>query len=210
MRKGSALFNVPFGPSMWRLVGAYVMYVFVVALLVIACAVAARVGRETVQAGLGYTKTAIALGTLAAVLFLVGASIFIAVKMSFFLAPVAVAERKASLIRSWELSKGNFWRLFAIALAIAIPLGLVDFAIDYALVGADAFPHVKTQMSGAELAAYRAHQQEMTRHAFEVSGQYWYVYYPLQLLIELIGYSVAAGASACAYQSLMRPATMSE
>lgn len=202
LRKGQALLQFPFGPSSWRLMGAYLMCGFVLILLSIACSLAARIGNDTLQAGLGHTPTAIALGTLAALLFILGASIYISVKMSFFLAPVAIAEHKASLIRAWELSKGNFWRLLAVVLAIVIPILLLSVAFAYAQMGDDAFPHVQARMTSAELAAFHHHQQEVARRAFELTERYWYVFYPLNLLLTVITYGLTAGSAAAAYRAL--------
>lgn len=62
--------------------------------------------------------------TAGAVVAIVGfdlaALIFVGVRLASLVAPVTVAEGKVDLIRAWELSKGNFWRLF---LVLAVTLG---------------------------------------------------------------------------------------
>ena len=61
--------------------------------------------------------------------------IFAVLRLGFLLTPVVVAENRISLRRPWELSRGNFWRIFAIALAIVIPLALLAFLLMLLVVG---------------------------------------------------------------------------
>jgi hypothetical protein len=75
-----------------------------------------------------------AFGSLAA---LIAACLFIyfAVRFLFFMAPVTVAEREFGMFRSWELSKGNFWRIFVVLFITWVPVFLVFEGIVGTLVG---------------------------------------------------------------------------
>jgi hypothetical protein len=61
--------------------------------------------------------------------------LYVAFRLSFLIAPVAAAEDKARLKRAWELSAGNFWRIFAIILAIIVPVFIVMGVCEFALMG---------------------------------------------------------------------------
>jgi hypothetical protein len=57
------------------------------------------------------------------------AVIFAMVRLSFLIAPVAVAEKRIGLIRSWELTSGNFWRIVAVWLVTLLPLFFLELAL---------------------------------------------------------------------------------
>jgi hypothetical protein len=68
-----------------------------------------------------------------------GVFVYFAVRFLFFVAPVTVAEREFGMFRSWELSKGNFWRIFAVLFVTWVPVFLVFEGIIGSLVGANIF-----------------------------------------------------------------------
>jgi hypothetical protein len=59
--------------------------------------------------------------------------IFITVRFAFLIAPVAVAEDKPALARSWSLSAGNFWRMLAVMLGAAGPGVFLKYFLDVTL-----------------------------------------------------------------------------
>jgi len=128
----------------------------VVGVAVVAAAAAAHTGE------VGNVMLASAFGSLAAV---IAAFVFIyfAVRFLFFMAPVTVAEREFGMFRSWELSKGNFWRIFAVLFVTWVPVIVVFEGIVGALVGTSvlfpifkivqANPHAGAALFPAALAA---------------------------------------------------------
>jgi hypothetical protein len=46
-------------------------------------------------------------------------------RVGFLLPPAVVAEERSGLRRSYELTKGNFWRALAVVLALGLPLALL-------------------------------------------------------------------------------------
>jgi hypothetical protein len=70
-------------------------------------------------------------------LFLLGLVVYVGVRLS--LAPVATfAEKRLSLFESWELTRGQFWRLlgaYVLALACVVVLGLLALVVFTAVAG---------------------------------------------------------------------------
>jgi hypothetical protein len=64
------------------------------------------------------------------------AVLYVFTRVFYFVGPAVVAERQLILNRSWQLTRGNFWRIFVILLATLLPLYLLQAV----LVGAIAFP----------------------------------------------------------------------
>lgn len=60
--------------------------------------------------------------------------IYALVRLSFLIVPIAVAEKRIGLIRSWELTKGNFWRIIGVWLVTLLPLFVVEMVFVFALV----------------------------------------------------------------------------
>jgi hypothetical protein len=204
LRTGNAWLQFPFGAATWRLIGAYLLYfivlivlyigVFVVSLLFagIAAGVAGTSGgNRGMLAGAG-------IAAVIFVLFVCCAFIYIATRLSFLLAPVVIAEHKISLFRSWELTKGNFWRIFVVFLAIIIPLFVLEFAVLGAIYGSSLIPPIHPGVTPEELNAFSQHQRQMMAN----SQNWWFITYPLGLLVSVIFYGIFTGASAFAYRAV--------
>ncbi len=84
---------------------------------------------------------AIGVGILLYLSMLCGV-IYVAIRLNFFLPPIIVSEKKIDILRSWNLSEGNVWRIIGIYIGIALPfialLVLADTAILIAVV-----PHLQ-------------------------------------------------------------------
>jgi hypothetical protein len=77
-------------------------------------------------------NTRLVLGVGAAVLFgvvIICGLIYASIRLLFLLAPATVAENRFGLWRSWELSRGNFWRLFAVGLLIALTFLIFEIIV---------------------------------------------------------------------------------
>jgi hypothetical protein len=66
--------------------------------------------------------------------------IFITVRFAFLIVPVAVAEDKPALSRSWSLSAGNFWRMLAVMLGAVGPVVFFNYFLEV-LLAALMMPH---------------------------------------------------------------------
>ena len=111
---------------------------------------------------------------------------------------MVVAEHKVSLIRPLELGNVNFWRMFAVILSILIPFMVVEGAVFWTVYGSSLIPPIHSGVTQEELNAFSVHQRQMLAN----SQQWWFITYPLGLLIGLIFYGLFSGASAFAYRAL--------
>ena len=57
---------------------------------------------------------------------LLGALIYVQARLVYLLVPVTVVEKRFGLWRSWELSKGNFWRIVVVAVGTVAPLVILE------------------------------------------------------------------------------------
>ena len=122
--------------------------------------------------------------------------IFCAVRFGFLLFAATIAEDRIALARSWTLSHGNFWRMFAVLLALFLPFLIVEIIGLFAL---GIFPHFP---AGATPAEIRALQQATSAAATARMQHYWYIVYPVSAALNLLIYSLAAGAQSFAYRVL--------
>ena len=129
LRTGPALFYFSLDAAFWRLLGAYLLAgllafsaMFLVAFGMTIAAVAFL--------GQGAGEAILVAALIPVMVFL--CLIYLFLRLMFFQAAVAVAEGERIVRRSWSLSKGNFWRIFAVLLAIVVPLFIVQFAVQIA------------------------------------------------------------------------------
>jgi hypothetical protein len=206
LRTGNAFLQFPFGAAAWRLMGAYLLYFLVMIviyiLLVIGSLIFAGIfGALFANIRAGAVAGWVGLLALIPACIAVGAIIYIAVRLSFLLTPVAVAER-VSLTRAWQLSKGNFWRIFVILLALVIPLIILEVLVFVYVLKMPLIPPLHPGVTPEEIQAFALQQQAANRQMMLTMQQYWYLTYPISFLIGLIVYGQFVGASAYAYRAV--------
>jgi len=168
IRKGPALAYFSLGANEWRVVGGFgLLYLVLMAFLLmfgLIGAVLGLAGGAVLQNQSVMVATAGALGLVG-----VAAMIYVFVRLSFFFVPVALNEGGLSLPRSWQLTAGNFWRIFAIGLAVTLPLLIVQAGAEYIVLGPGYFDSIaKALADPANIARYQAEQAEMARAATPV------------------------------------------
>lgn len=202
LRTGNAFLQFPFGAPAWRMMGAFLLFYIVLIVLYVLFIIGAFVFGIVVSAvGAGHSSPMVA-GIIAGLagLFVLCAFVYISVRLSFLLTPVVVAEKSVSLIRAWELARGNFWRIFVIILALIIPLIVLEGIYIYEVYGGNFLPPFHG--TPEQLQAFAQHQQEVNRQVMENTQHYWYIYYPVGLAFTLIVLGVFCGASAFAYRAV--------
>lgn len=139
LRKGPALFNFHFGIAELRVFGAIVALVAIFALFLMIYLFVVGLLAGVAQSGASPAAGA-AVGLLA-IIFL-PALFFVMVRLSFFVIPATISEGGIGLARSWQLTRGNFWRIMLIGLATLGPLLIVTAIAELAILGPDFFmPH---------------------------------------------------------------------
>ncbi len=132
---GAAEFNLFLSfLSILLVVGAVYIAIFLGAILfgivvgLVAKTAVASLGQSAAVAG------GVAVGVLVAALALC-AVLYVVARLTFLVAPVTVAGGKIDLIRAWMLTKGNFWRIFLIGAGVLLPITLVLFGAEVAILG---------------------------------------------------------------------------
>lgn len=182
-------FFFSFDSQVWRMVGAYVLLVLLFWALTIGIAIGIALVSAALAKALPAVQAPLTL-LLACVAVLWG--IYAAVRLQFFLPAVVVAENRIGLRRSWDLGRGNFWRIVGIVIVIALPIGIVQSIFTNLLLQTSMTVNPATMMTPEQVRAYFA-------ATMSAAGRVW----PLLVLIELL-YVVAvtglgAGAIANAY-----------
>ena len=131
LRQGAATFHFAFGRPEWQMVSAMLLCAVLLGAMAVAfsatVALFALFLRPEANA---LIATFVALYVLAGI----GGLIYAAVRLGFLLWPVVVAEEKVDLGRGWALTAGNFWRAFAVILAVTAPVLVVN-AISILMIG---------------------------------------------------------------------------
>jgi hypothetical protein len=187
-RKSGALAHFAFGQAEWRLFRASLgVAAFLFALLLIVSMVmGAALGPRTISANL------ISLAVFYA------AVIFFGLRFGFLLPAVAVEETGPVLPRSWILSNGNFWRMLAVFLAVALPVRLLMVVVEVVLEGPGILQ--PRYLTSTAMLAVQMHAE----------NQYMPITAGILFLIAPLALGLVLGASAYAFQALRttsRPAS---
>ena len=150
--------------------GAYFLLIILMVAFFVAVAIAGGITALLVALVVHSMSNAAMVATsvlcvVAGVLAVIAAFIYFAVRLAFFVVPVTVCEGEFGVFRSWELSKGHFWPIFAVLLLTWLPLIVVAYAIWGAVIVATILPAILHAVS-----ATGAHNPALAR---EIVGIIW-------------------------------------
>ena len=127
------------GKDELRVVGAFLVYLaliygavlaaFIVMGIAAAIVGALIAGGAFSQINFAALRPWFAGGIVAVVLAFIGALIYVQARLVYLLVPVTVVEKRFGLWRSWELSRGNFWRIVVVAIGTVAPLVLLELIL---------------------------------------------------------------------------------
>lgn len=201
----SPYFFFTLGKPLWRLIGAYLLVVLLLIAAILVFVFAAGILAAIFTGVTGVAKGAKPSGAAAGVLGLAVviivpivycAFIYGLVRQTFFLTPVVVAEERLGLRRAWSLGRGNFWRMFVIILALLVPFVILEgvFLIEFVWQGLP--PTAAQGATPEQITAWSMNSATRMQH-------YWFVLYPIYLIVSVIFYGYVCGAQAFAYRSLV-------
>ena len=208
---GQSFVFVSLGKPFWRMAGAYFAVMIILSavevVLIIVFVIIALITGGTAALSLGGDKAALAplavAGAAIGVIAILCAFFYIAVRLTFLLTPVIVAEERFDLIRPWRLAGGNFWRIFAIGIGIFLPLFVLIAAVSIpAYLGAMwPLPHLPHLSDDPQQAAHSV--DALFAWLIDRARAHWYMIVPVPLVSTALLYGVAAGAAASAYRGLV-------
>ena len=147
VREAPRFFYLRFGADEFRLLGGLLIVVLVVIVAIVGLAIVGGIVAGIAMAGAVRQNAGAMAGVMILIMFvlyLIG--FYFMARLTFFQAPVVVEEKKMGIGRSWQLSSGNFWRIFTVGLFIWIPLAIVEgilFAIIMGPALASAFANIQ-------------------------------------------------------------------
>ncbi len=199
LRQGPAVAHVSLGTTELHvfggIAGLYLLFfIFAMGLTLAVMIAGGLAGLLAPSKAVGETIGA-AAGSLAALVGL-GAIFYALVRLSFLFVPSAIAGGGFGLSRSWELTRGNFWRIVAIGAATALPATLVVFAINMAILGPDYLASIVAMVQDqAHFAKYAADQSRMTSAKLPLL-------LGVSLVLAPINYGLLFAPAAFAYRAL--------
>ena len=214
LRGRRSVFYFSLGGTFWRVLAAWILVVLILILVEVVLGIAFGIVTAIGALFMGVSgsgaqhHSALVAGiagivvALAAIV-LYGAMIYIATRLSFLITPAVIAEKKIAIARSWSLSKGNFWRIVLVWLAVELPMLLLIVGGEFAII----FPTLGQQMIESMQHPMAPEQALQTYvQAFATAGAwahaYWYILFPVGLVISVIYLGLAAGMHAFAYRAL--------
>ncbi len=206
LRKGGAVVQFSLGAAEFNLFSSYLAAIAVLIAIDIAVFLAAVVvgvvGTLAVNAivapnGASAVREIATVAGAIAFLVTLGALVYVVARLTFLIAPVTVTEGKIDLIRAWTLTKGNFWRIFAIAAATVLPVSLIFFVAEAIIIGpANSVPDLSVPTdAAAQMQQMAAQLRAMTANMPLLLG--------LGFLLAPFNYGLIFSAPAFAYRTLV-------
>lgn len=104
---------------------------------------------------------------LAGTLLILALMLYPAVRLGLLMPAVATEESRVGLVRSWEMTKGNGWRLVLVLLATALPVVLLAMLLQFTVMGAEALnPHLELVGQAEAMLAKRSVQMTLMAERF--------------------------------------------
>lgn len=112
------------GPDVWRMIGALFLVFLVSIGMALGAVVAGFLVYGIAHVALGEPGSYWIAGLAGIVLFC--AYIYSIVRLTYFVPVIVVAEHHIGLGRSWELGRGNFWRIILISIVLSFAVNMVS------------------------------------------------------------------------------------
>jgi hypothetical protein len=191
LRHGGAVVHFTIGMPEFRAFGALLLFFLMIEAMSLGMRIVGLVLESVMRSSAGGALAGflVALAMLAAF----AGFIYAIARLGFVLLPVTVAENQVSLTRAWILTKGNFWRMVAIALGVLLPLYLI-YVIGLSIIVAPDLTGPGAAVGNAA-QAFAATLRAVARHMPEYLG--------LTLILAPFNIGLSLGASAFAYRALV-------
>lgn len=185
LRTGPAFFYFSLDAAFWRLLLAYLVAIVIAVALVIGLSILAGI------AAVVFAPLAVLVPIVAVIAVVYGG-----LRLTFLMPPIAVAEERQVISRSWSLGKGNFWRMFGVLLAIVIPLAIAQAIVQVSLFSSLILVPPPEDAGPAEMAAFVAQMMAQITSLLPLLVPIYIVFYAAMI-------AMIVSASAFAYRSLV-------
>jgi hypothetical protein len=193
---GRRLFHFPAGKPVWRMTGAFVFALVVIILLVILGMLALAAVGFALRLALGGLAPQMAKGIAGIAIllaFLVGycALIYAMTRLTFLIPPAVIANRRIDLATGWKLTRGNFWRIFLVLLAILVPFFIGGMP-----------PLLPKSMSAEGQQAFQQAKAAWQLALIAKMSAAWYITVPVTMVLTMLFLGLFSGAQAFAWRAL--------
>lgn len=201
LMEGPVFVYFSLGGAVWRLLGAMILGIAVIFLNILLTE-----GIVFVMFWVGeHYSLPSAFGLIEAIAVIAGVCWFFysTARLLFFMPPALIAEGGLGLARSWELGRGNFWRIFAIVIACVLGPMLVISMVSQIVV----MPFMGQALMQIQQAAEN-HQVLSPEQMWAIIGPPLHNFLPLWIAYEIVTLPIILGlqnaVSAFAYKNLTR------
>jgi len=182
------------GRSEWRMLGANIRFMAAAGVLIfmalLVSGLAFAIAGVPLDAPEKMMLTAATMtAALIAVALLLYAFVSI-VQIGFLLPPTVTMEEKGGLRRAYELSKGNTLRVLAIAVALGLPIFLLLFGAEAAILRSAVGPNV--------IGLSRSELMDRAGQAFDQKLIYWQIF---SAIVFILGSGLVYSGAAFAYRA---------
>jgi hypothetical protein len=168
LRQGPAFAHFAIGAEELRVFGSFMLMYLLVFLFALAAGIIVAVLLGVIAAAIPDKAVSEAAGAAVALvggLAGLGALVYLMARLSFLMIPSAVNEGEFGLTRSWELTKGNFWRIIGVALGTALPALVLIIVAEVIILGPDYFLLMGQMIKDYEHGPkYAAQIQDIAQH----------------------------------------------
>jgi hypothetical protein len=194
LHPGPVFFYFSLGAPVWRMIGAMFLAGLIIAGIFIAAAAVCAI--VWAMAGSFLHDAAMWAVRVGVIFVAVCAFLYSALRLTYLLPAVVVAEEHIGIGRAWSLAHGSFWRIFVIILATILPVAIVYGIISNIINGPQTMVVYHPGMTFPQvMQAYQA-----TSHPYTIAGIVLYLAYVI------VVNGLHNGAVASAYQSVAAPA----
>ena len=193
LRQGTASVHFALGMPEFRVFGALLLVVMVMLAFLGTLAGAVAVLAQVAGNAAPLAMLAIGVAVAGALAF-----VYVSTRLWFLVVPVTVIEERINLGRGWTLTVGNFWRAFAVILAVSLPIVIISVIGSAIIMGGDLAAPVPAATAKNPILSLMLFVQIADRHL------------PATLFLDLIlapfNLGLSLSAAAFAYRALVQDA----
>ncbi|HLY06768.1 MAG TPA: hypothetical protein VKR31_13580 [Rhizomicrobium sp.] len=173
------------GP-VWRMAAASFLAAIVVGIVILLAGLVC----VAIWSAAGSLGAAAGLVRVIAVAAAIAVTVYIVLRLMFFLPAVVVAEKSLGFERSWLLGGHNFWRILLVMIAVVFPVAIMTWLLSEALFG---------PLPGFHGFGAREGLQALLRSGAMQYGPKGYVMVVLEIIERVLLVGLINGAIASAY-----------
>jgi hypothetical protein len=190
---GNVSLHLSVGRPEWRMLGGNLLCAVILGSLLMLYLLGLSFGASFARSGM---PVPVALSLIVYALAGICALVYVALRLVPLVAPIVVAEDKLDLARGWALMAGNIGRMFAVQLAVSLPVLTVQAVATFIIGGPGLVARLPANPD-AIVQAVNARMVMLDKHMPELIG--------LFLILAPFSLGLTMGAEAAAYRAIVAP-----